>query len=336
MDPLSDVLALLKPQSYGAGAFDMAGAWSVGFPPHHGIKFYAVMSGACQLDVDGVAGAQALKTGDCFLLPLGRPFRLATDLRLSPVDYTTIPRKGGIATWNDGGECFIVGGHFDLSDLHAFILVDMLAPIVRIRDEEDKAMLRWSLERLRRELSGKLPGAELIARHLVHMVLVQLLRLHVADGERGGVGWLFALADKQVSAALNAVHAEPARGWTLQALAQEARMSRSGFALRFKELVGETPLGYVTRWRMRLASDRLASSAEPISVIARSLGYESESAFSTAFKRVMGCSPRRYARKGQPAATPEHPASPSTVSTRVHDGISAGAGSADIFRPTPA
>ena len=326
MDPLSDVISMLKPQTYGAGAFDMAGAWSVKFPPHKGIKFYAVLSGRCSLRVDGVVDTLALAAGDCFLLPLGRPFRLATDLQLPSVDYTSIPREGGVATWNGGGECFIVGGHFALSSLHGSLLVNMLAPVIRIRDEEDKAALRWSLERLRRELSERQPGAALIAQHLVHMVLVQLLRLHVADGENGGVGWLFALADKQASAAINAIHADPARAWTLQALATEAGMSRSGFALRFKALVGETPLGYVTRWRMLLAGDRLANSQEPVSAVSRSLGYGSESAFSTAFKRVMGCSPRRYARRGPAAAANQHlmmdrPAAP--LSERSDDGARA-------------
>jgi AraC-like DNA-binding protein len=92
------------------------------------------------------------------------------------------------------------------------------------------------------------------------------------------------------------MHDEPARGWTLQELAQHVGMSRSTFALKFKETVGEPPMEYLTRWRMLLAGDRLENSSDPVSVIALSLGYESESAFSTAFKRVMGCSPRQYAR----------------------------------------
>jgi AraC-like DNA-binding protein len=128
------------------------------------------------------------------------------------------------------------------------------------------------------------------------MMLVQALRLHLAEGSRGGVGWLFALADKQMSAAISAIHADPAHRWTLQELAERVGMSRSTFALRFKQTVGASPMDYLTRWRMLLAGDRLANSSDPISAVALSLSYESESAFSTAFKRVMGCSPRQYAR----------------------------------------
>ena len=90
MDPLSDVLSLLKPRSYSSGGFDVGGELSIQFPQHEGIKCYAVVSGQCWLSVEGVPDAVRLKTGDCFLLPSGRPFRLASDLTLTPVDYRTI------------------------------------------------------------------------------------------------------------------------------------------------------------------------------------------------------------------------------------------------------
>ena len=197
---------------------------------------------------------------------------------------------------NGGGDCFIVGGHFALTGNHAGILLGVLPPIVHIRKESDKAAMRWSLERMMQELREPQPGCFLVAQHLAHMMLVQALRLHLAEGLIGGVGWLFALADKQMSAAINSMHDDPAHGWTIQKLAERAGMSRSTFALKFKETVGASPMEYLTRWRMLLAGDRLANSSDPISVIALSLGYESESAFSTAFKRVMGCSPRQYSR----------------------------------------
>jgi len=299
MDPLSDVLSLLKLRNYMCGGFDVAGDWSIQFPQHEGIKCYAMVSGECWLSVDGVVEAAHLKAGDCFVLPGGRPFRLASDLSLTPIDVSTIfrtPQNGSIRSYNGGGGCFSVGGHFALAGKHAGILLKALPPIVHIREESDKAALRWSVERMMLELRNPQPGGFLVVQHLAHMILVQALRLHLADGVKGGAGWLFALADKQMSAAINAMHGEPARSWTLQELAQHVGMSRSSFALKFKETVGEPPMEYLTRWRMLLAGDRLENSGDPVSVIALSLGYESESAFSTAFKRVMGCSPRQYAR----------------------------------------
>jgi AraC-like DNA-binding protein len=148
------------------------------------------------------------------------------------------------------------------------------------------------------------PGTSLIAQHLAHMMLVQALRLHLAEGSQAGVGWLFALADKQMSTAITAMHGDPAHGWTLQKLAARAGMSRSTFALKFKETVGASPMEYLTRWRMLLAGDKLTNSREPISAVSSSLGYTSESAFSTAFKRVMGSSPRQYSRDRDPGSIP--------------------------------
>jgi AraC-like DNA-binding protein len=254
--------------------------------------------------VDGVPDPARLKTGDCFLLPSGRPFRLASDLSLTPVDFRAVlagARPGAFASINGGGD-FILGSHFILEGAHAGILLGVLPPIVHIHKESDQTALRWSLERMRQELREGQPGGFLVAQHLAHMMLVQALRLHLAEGSRGSVGWLFALADKQMGAAIGAMHGDPAHAWTLQVLAERAGMSRSTFALRFKEKVGTSPMEYLTRWRMLLAGDKLANSGDPVSVIALSLGYESESAFSTAFKRVMGCSPRQYGRGHNPAS----------------------------------
>jgi len=308
MDPLSDVLSLLKLRSYVSGGFNAGGDWSIAFGRHDGIKLYAVISGECWLSVEGVPAAAHVRAGDCFLLPRGRPFRVASDLNLTPVDaltiYPSVP-DGGITSYNGGGEFFSIGGYFTLTGDQAGVLLGMLPPIVHIHKESDKAVLRWCLDRMRQELREPQPGGFLVAQQLATMMLVQALRLHLAEGLSGGVGWLFALGDRQIAAAINAMHANPAHRWTLQKLAERAGMSRTTFTLKFKETVGESPMDYLTRWRMLRAGDRLANSSDPISAIALSLGYESESAFSTAFKRLMGCSPRQYSR-GQNPASPSH------------------------------
>jgi AraC-like DNA-binding protein len=306
MDPLSDVLSLLRPRTYSSGGFDAGGEWSVQFPRYEGIKCYAVVSGQCWLHVEDVPDSVRLKKGDCFLLPTERSFCLASDLSLPPVDVKTmlsLPLNGRIASYNGGGDCFLVGGHFTLSGDHAGILLGMLPAIVHLRTEQDRTELRWSLDRMSRELRAQRPGSLLIAQHLAHMMLAQAIRLHLEGGSQGGVGWLFALADKQLSAAMQAMHGDPARRWTLQMLAERASMSRTIFASRFKETVGSSVMEYLARWRMLLAGDRLTNSHASISAIALELGYESESAFSKAFRRVMGCSPRQYSR-GHNAPSP--------------------------------
>lgn len=304
MDPLSDVLSLLKPKSYAAGGFDAGGPWSIRFAAHDGVKCYAVAAGGCWLAVEGVPDPVRLEAGDCFLLPRGWPFRLASDLKLEPVEFSPrlIGRVGAIATWNGGGDC-LVGGHFAFAGGHASVLLGALPPIVHIAKEADKAALRFSLDRLRQELVDPQPGGFLIAQDLAHMILVQALRLHLNTGPSGGVGWLFALADKRMAAAISAMHEDPAHRWTLAQIAARAGMSRSSFAEKFKAAVGASPMEYLIRWRMLLAADRLTNAGDSVSAVALALGYESESAFSTAFKRVMGSAPSRHARRG--AAAPE-------------------------------
>jgi AraC-like DNA-binding protein len=300
MDPLSDVLSLLKPRSYFAGGVDAGGDWAVRFPQHQGIKCYAVVSGQCWLSVEDVVEPIRLQAGDCFILPRGRPFQLASDLAVEAVDFHSVylpNQRGSVRTFDGGGGCFIVGGYFILSGDHANLLLKMLPSIVHLRTDSERAALRWSIERMMQELREEQPGGCLMAQHLAYTMLIQALRLHLAEGVKGSVGWLFALADNQMSAAIRAMHDDPAHRWTLKKLAEHAGMSRSVFALRFKEKVGLSPMEYLTRWRMTLAGDRLLHSGDPVSAIALSLGYESESAFSTAFKREMGCSPRQYSRR---------------------------------------
>ena len=262
-----------------------------------------MVSGEAWLSVEGISDPVQLQAGDCFVLPRGRPFCLASDLGVAPVDFFTLrgnAKNGTVASYGGGGNFFMVGGHFALSGDHASILLGMLPPIVHLQKESDKAVLRWSIERIMEEMREPQPGSLLIAQHLAYTMLLQALRLHLADASHGRVGWLFALADKQMGAAITALHEAPGHHWTLQSLAERVGMSRSTFAQRFKDTVGESPMEYLTRWRMLVAGDKLANSSEPVSVISLALGYESEAAFSTAFKRVLGCSPRQYGRGERP------------------------------------
>jgi len=299
MDPLSDVLSLLKPRSYVVGGFAVGEDTAIQWPKHEGIKCYAVVTGQCWLSVEGIPDVVRLTAGDCFLLPPGPPFRLATDLTLTPVDFAILRaahRSGDAVPYSDGS-CYLVGGHFVLTGNHADILLSSLPPIMHIRKESDKAAIRWSLERMKEEVRDPQPGGSLIAQQLAYMMLVQALRLHLADEASRGVGWLFALADKQMSTAIASMHDDPGYPWTLRKLAERVGMSRSVFALRFKQTVGTTPMEYLTRWRMLLAGDRLKNSDDSLSAIALSLGYESDSAFGKTFKRIMGCSPRQHSKR---------------------------------------
>lgn len=298
MDPLSDVLSLLKPHAYISAGFDAGGDWAVAFGDQHKLlKCYAVVSGGCWLTVEDVAEPVRLQAGDCFVLPTGRPFRLGSHLDGPAVPASEIfppQRRGGVVQVNGGGGVFLVGSRFGVRGHQADMLLGLLPPIVHIRDRPEQEALRWSVEQMMSELRNGEPGNDLVIQHLAHMMLVRALRVHLntAGGNRNG--WFFTLGDRQLGAALKAIHAAPAHPWTLQTLGEIAGMSRSTFALRFKERVGEAPMQYVLRWRMLLACERLENSNDPVGAIALSLGYESESAFSTAFRRIMGRSPRQH------------------------------------------
>lgn len=167
--------------------------------------------------------------------------------------------------------------------------------IIHIRDASNQAaVLRWALEQLASELKHGSPGGALMADHLAQIMLLQVLRLRLASGNQSG--WLGALADPRLTRALGAIHAEPKRRWTLVELAGLAGMSRTSFAERFRDVVGQTPLDYLTGWRMRLAADRLHRSGDSAAAIGFSVDYESEAAFSTAFRRVMGRTPMQHRR----------------------------------------
>lgn len=300
-DPLSDVLSLLKPRSYVSGGFNLPRDFAIQFPQHRGIKCYAVLSGNCQLAIDGIGDAVVLAAGDCFVLPTGLSFRLATDLSLPSMDAFAfrLLRKSRLADADDEDRGpSLIGGHFALAGGHANDLLKMLPPIIHIRKEADRAAMRWSLERMREELQNFRPGASLIAQQLSYVMLIQALRLHLTDAASVGAGWLFALSDEAMNAAISSMHDDPARRWTLQELAERAGMSRSIFALKFKETTGSTPMEYLIRWRMLLAADRFTNSDESVAFIGSSLGYESESAFRKAFRGVIGCSPREFRRSG--------------------------------------
>ncbi len=307
MDPLSDLLALLKPSATISSGFDAGGDWSVRFGDQAGqIKCYSVLRGACWLAVEGVEAPVRLAEGEAFVLPRGLPFRMASDLTAEPVDAGSLfpaAREGGRVQLGSGGEFALIGARFAVAGGPAGLLRTLLPPVLHLRTASESAALSWSVARMMQELRENRPGARLMAQDLAHMMLLQALRAYLEQSAGSDRGWLAALADRQLRLAIHAIHADPARRWTLKELGAEAGMSRTVFAERFRAVMGETPMRYLVRWRMLLACDRLDHADDRLAAIAADLGYDSESAFSMAFKRVMGCAPRRYV-----AGAPDRPA----------------------------
>jgi len=299
-DPLSEVLSLVAAKSLLSASLRTGGAWSIRFASE-GVKFNAVVEGACFL-VPQSQPPIRLEAGDCFLLTNCGSYVLCSDPDLAPVDAHAVFVSGaeGSVHHQEGGEVFVIGGRITLDEADASLLLDALPPIFHIRGEAREApVIRWLLTRLAEEWTGTRPGGTLATEHLAQLLFVEVIRAWLRSADSPSVGWLHAINDRRVGAALRRLHAEPSRRWQLQELAEAASMSRSNFALRFKQLAGLSPLDYLLRWRMRLGARALRLGAEPISVIAFSLGYQSESAFCNAFKRVMGAAPQHYRRRHQ-------------------------------------
>ena len=239
MEPLSELLALLKPQTSFSSGLNAGGAWAIRFPEAQGIKFTALTRGNCWLKVEGGEEPYKLEQGDCFLLTSNRPFVLAADLSLPAERAETVYVDGcdRLALHNGGGDCFLVGARFLFAGRHAESLLENLPDVVVVREVSDQAsVLRWSLDRFEKEIRERNPGGSLIAEHLAHIMLIQVLRLYLTSSDKKGIGLLFAHADPQLSAALAAMHEDLSRSWALEALSKAAGMSRSSFASRFKKL----------------------------------------------------------------------------------------------------
>ena len=207
---------------------------------------------------------------------------------------------GGTAVYGGGGDFFMTGSRFLLSGPASEMLLGSLPPVIMLRQGSQQEAVRWSLDRIAEELRDPRPGGALSIAHLSHFVLVQVLRFHLAESPSETAGWMAALADRHISAAVAAIHDNPARPWTVQELASLAHLSRTSFAVRFRRVVGQTPIGYLTQWRMLCAAGELRRTNAPVARIAAEVGYASESAFAIAFKRTTGYTPRRYAREVDP------------------------------------
>lgn len=298
MDALSNIISLLQPHDCVAGGLEAGDDWGVRFEHHAGLKCNAVVEGRCWLRVEGLADSVALTAGDSFILPKGRPFSLSSHTveSLDEVNEVYQPEDHGhTVKLGQATDFYMVGSRFLLSGSVATILLRSLPSLMVVRAEHRDTSNQWILEQLASELRDIRDGSSLATTHLCQLLLISILREHIADGAPQTRGWISATADRNLSKAINAIHANPSRKWTVEDLASEAGLSRTAFAVKFKAVTGTAPLAYLTEHRMLVAASALVSDSEPISKIAYAVGYTNESSFSIAFKRVMGASPRAYA-----------------------------------------
>ncbi len=297
LDPISDILKLMNVETLVTGGFSAGGAWSLRFPVPEKIKFFAVVKGSCWVAIDGEPEPVQFNTGDVGLLSAPRAFVLSSAPGLPPVDAMSVFSGAGksVATLGGGNGFAHIGGHVLLDAASGSLLADALPPWIHVPAVSSQAAsFRWLLDQLVTERTCDQPGGLLASAHLAQLLFIQILRAHIQTAGSMPAGWLRALGDKRIAPALRLMHGEPGRAWHLDELASACAMSRTTFALHFRTSAGIAPLTYLTEWRMRLAERALRDDDTPVAVVARSLGYASESAFSNAFKRINGRSPRTY------------------------------------------
>lgn len=295
-DPLSEVIALLRPSRVFAKAISGAGRWGVRYPSFGQPSFCVVMEGRCLLSVDGQQPI-TLETGDFVLLPATPGFTMTGFEPVTPVPMNPKAAArwtGEVRHGRRGGAPDVrqLGGYFVYDSPDAELLVSLLPALVHVRGRERLSVLVQLISEESREQRS---GRELVLTRLVEVLLIEALR--ATPGDSAPPGLLRGLADPRLAAALRQMHGAPARPWTVVQLAKQASLSRSTFFDRFTRAVGVAPMEYLLAWRMALAKGLLRRQEFGIEQVAERVGYGSASAFSTAFSRHVGQAPSHYVKQ---------------------------------------
>ena len=304
VDPLSQLIALLRPQALQWRVVEAHNAWTLRFPAVNAVVFGQVLEGP--LRVDRADGQQFdLGPGDFMLMA-------------APPSWTAQPPGGGPTTafqsYIDEPTCLLsadpcpkitrfLAGYFVFAAENADLLTNLMLPLIQVHaDQVAAGRLGILLQLLGEEAGVSRPGRALVLDRLLEITLVEVLRQNQSGMDTLRHGLLEGLRHPQISIALKLMHNDAKYPWTVSELARRSGMSRSAFAARFSDTVGTPPIDYLAGWRMSLAKSALVSGTEPMSDIAELAGYQSVSAFSTAFSRAVGCAPTVFSRQFQSSA----------------------------------
>jgi AraC-like DNA-binding protein len=266
--------------------------------------FGMLTRGNCWLTVGGMPEALPLAGGDCFLLAPGSSYTLRDNPRTRTRSFCDIAPKDGsqIIQYGGGGApTTIILGWFRFGATSLKPITRLLPSLILVKADQPQTLaLRTTVNMLASEMAEPMPGSDLVVNRLADVLFIQCLRAHIASrSEACNNGLLRAIFDPQMGVALKSMHEKVDAPWTVETLAAACGMSRSAFAVRFKEMVGETPLEYLTSWRMQNAAALLQKGDRKLIDVARSVGYDSDAAFSKAFKRVLSVTPKHFRRRSR-------------------------------------
>jgi len=308
-DVLASVMDAVRLRSRVFCRSELKAPWGLSLPRSDYAHFHVIERGGAWLRVER-QDPVALAGGDLVVVPHGSGHTLTdsptTKARPLAEMAGRRPSEGGCVIMRGGGggaETQLVCGSFRFERRGAHPLVELLPPLIHLRPAETPATewLEATVRFLAWETREARPGTEAIVSRLTDVVFVQVLRAWIESLPEGRGGWMGALRDPRVGTALALVHRAPERDWTNASLAEAVGMSRSRFAARFTTLVGEPPLAYVSRWRLETAAGLLQDGTLGLGEVASRVGYESEAAFSKAFRRRVGAPPGAYRRRAAAA-----------------------------------
>jgi AraC-like DNA-binding protein len=316
VDPLGEALHCLRMSGTFYSRSEFTAPWGLLLPPMPGcLMFHFLTSGRCYLEV-GRGEKRQLQQGDLVLVPHGQGHQLASARGVRGEKLFSLPRVVASERYDvirhggGGASTTMICGAVRFDNPIAARLIELLPRVIYIKASSSPHM-EWINSMLRfmaAEASQLRPGGEAVITRLADILVIQTLRAWMAQDPAARTGWLGALQHPQIGRALSLIHADPARSWSLELLADESGMSRSAFAAVFAKFVGEPPMLYVARWRMHLALTRLKEEDLSLAEIAEQVGYQSEAAFSRAFKRVHGTAPGAVRRGARQSKRSQHSA----------------------------
>ena len=305
MDPLDDAFSVMRVRESLYARVDAGAPWAIRFREGKAARFGLVIAGSCRLTMEQPAKSIQLAAGDCYVILDGSTYTLGDDPRSVPLNcFDVMPKlvDGAVRIGGDGAAATVVTGWFVYDELGARPLIALLPRVLHTRvDGYRTDILKATLDLLAKETERPGVGSGVVISGLADILFVQAIRSHLNHVGEDDVGWLAALSDKRIGAAMRALHGSPADAWTVEKLAQLSNMSRSAFAARFKAKLGEAPLEYLTRWRMFRAGVLLRHTERSLAEIANEVGYESDAALSKAFHRVIGMAPGAFRKQGADA-----------------------------------
>jgi AraC-like DNA-binding protein len=299
MDALGEALHFLRMSGTSYCTSELTAPWALQLPVvKGGLTFHVLTAGKCWLEVAGAERLQ-LDPGELALVPHGEGHRLSSKpgtaaRRIDDLPHERVSDRYKILRHGGGGaRTNLICGAVRFDHPVAHRLIAALPKIVHVRASSSRNVdwLESTLRFMASEARELRPGGEAVITRLADILVIQAIRSWIERDPAARTGWLGALQDPQIGRAIALIHREPERDWTLASLARQVAMSRSAFAARFTELVGEPAMHYVARWRMHVAVDSLREDQAAVGELAGRFGYRSEAAFSRAFKRLIGAPP---------------------------------------------